>query len=367
MFWRRKKDHKKEWESKIATELPKVKGLLLELGYQLDEIQPNLMGEKFLMKIDKFILSAKRISDGQKVIVKISKDSNGIKEIEADRNASKNLEKLPFALDSIKIAEEYYFDKKSGYIIFIIEFLEQETSLMKLPLDEQFYITLRAFDVLENIYLATKEHKKYVKDKFAIYTGELYLQKFTEYRDTINSILNDPHVDSIISSAKNLFLDNLNSVKKFEDFFVHEDFVQQNFRIKKDMLYFIDHEALRFGNLFETQARYLNFMLVHSPLLEKKYIEHLKINKDPERLTSLRMMRLLKCTQLLEYYAKSLQKTQGNEYAISKIRFDFWLSVLEHLMNDSVIHESIVNEFKDARNKLRSPEEIERQKLIKHL
>ena len=363
-------DAKKIWEAKIDREIPEIKSLLLGLGYEIDEQQPNLLGEKFLMKIDKFILNGTRLSDGKRVIVKISKDKDGIEEIEADRKASKNLGTLTFALETVKIAEEFYFDKMDGYIIFIIEFLEQKEPLMKLPLEDQFYITLRAFDILENIYLSTFEHKKQVKNKFPILTAEDYMKKFLQYRDNINKILNDPEVNQKISLAKDIFKKNLKVVERYGNFLVHEDFVQQNFRLQNNILYFIDHEALQFGNLHETQARYLNFMLVHSPKLEKKITQHIKQKSEKENsdaYLSLQMMRLLKCTQLLEYYAKSLEKSAGDEYKISKVRFDFWLDVLEHLSEDKPVHDSLVEEYKNARDNLRSKEEVERQKLIKHI
>lgn len=362
-------DAKKIWNDKINKELPIIKALLLDLGYELDEIQPNLMGEKFLMKIDKFVLSAVRIADGKKVIVKVSKDKNGIQEITADRDAMRNLKKMSFALDTIKIAEEYYFDKVSGYTVFIVEFLDQKESMMKLPLEEQFYVTLRAFDILENIYLATKEHKKEVAGKFTVLTAKDYLKKFLQYRDNINKILNDPEVDEKISTAKNMFKENMKAVERYENFFVHEDFVQQNFRFVDNILYFIDHEALQFGNLYETQARYLNFMLIYSPSLERKYMEYFKKKHEAEedKIISLKMMRMLKCTQLLDFYAKSLEKTDGKDYELSKARFSFWLDVLENLMNDTELHHSILTEMITTRDRLRSPEEIERQKMIKHL
>lgn len=360
-------DGKTLWEQKINKELPIIEALVLDLGYKLDAIQPNLMGEKFLMKVDKFILSATRIKDNKKVIIKISKDKAGIKEIKNDRAASQNLKNLSFAKDTIKVAEEIFFKKVGDYQVYIVEFLEQKDSLMKLPLEEQFYITLRAFDILENIYLSTKEHKKLVKDKFPILKAEDYLKRFLKYRDDINKILNDPEVNEKVSFAKNVFKQNLDIVKKFENFLVHEDFVQQNFRLQNGVLYFIDHEALQFGNLYETQARFLNFMMVHSPKLEKKYLEYFKQQNRPDKELALRMMRLFKCTQLLDYYAKSLEKSRGNEYKLSKVRFDFYLDVLENLSNNTPVHDSLVTEYENTRNSLRSKEEVERQKLIKHL
>jgi hypothetical protein len=145
---------------------------------------------------------------------------------------------------------------------------------------------------------------------------------------------------------------------------VHEDFVPHNFRIKDNVLYFLDAEAVQFGNKYESWARFINFMIFHNSELEKKLTQYVK-EKGSEEYLSFRLMRILKAVQLLNYYTENLSKTTGNENILTKKRLEFWIQIIDHLIMDREIHQSYIEGYKNARDSLRSDEEKERQKLSK--
>ncbi len=358
-------DAKKAWEQKMNVELPKVTKTLEELGYSLAEVQPNLIGEKFLMKTSKFVLIGVRTSDKKKVIIKITHEREGKKELKKEREATENLKNLTLVRDSIKIASELYYGVHNGYLILINEFLEQDEVFVRLPIEEQFFLSLRAFSILESFYIATHEHERHVKKRFPFLTARKYLRRFKGYKKSILKALNNPEVEETLDRAYKTFKKNLPIVEKFSTYMVHEDFVPHNFRIQDDMLYFIDHEAILFGNKHETWARFINFMTLHNPRLESKLLEYVA-EKGKEEYTSLRMMQALKCTQLIEYYASSLEKCKGDVFELTKKRIFFWKTALEHILDDTQLHESIVKEFRGDRDSLRTQDEIERQRLLKN-
>lgn len=355
---------RQKWDEKIKSELPIIRELLSTIGVTLDEIQPNLIGEKFLMKTDKFVLNGVYAPEKARVIVKISNHKAGIKELEADRHIAQVVDKLSFSTEKIKTAKEYFYGDLGGYRVMVQEFLDQPEALIKLKLEDQYYISMRGFSVLESFYLAAKSHYKEVKSHFPILTGKDYLKTFSKYLKSVHKILNDPSVDSKLDDAYSLFKKHLKLIDKYSTYLVHEDFVPHNFRIYNNILYFIDHEALRFGNKYESWARYVNWMLVQNPPMEEKLVQHVQ-KIGPEDYLNLRMMRLLKCAQLITYYAETLAKTSGDTYTLNLRRFNLWLEVLVALTNDRKLHSSFIEEYKQARDVLRTDDEKQRQKLLK--
>lgn len=355
---------RQKWDEKIKNELPIIRELLSTIGVTLDEIQPNLIGEKFLMKTDKFGLTGTYTPENAKVMIKASNHKNGIKELEADRKVSHIVDKLSFSNEKIKTAKEYFYGDLGGYRILVQEFLDQQKALIQLPLEDQYYISMRGFSVLESFYLTTKSHYTEVKKHFPILTAKDYLKTFSKYLKNIHNILNDPIVDEKLDQSYTLFRQNLKLVDKFSAYLVHEDFVPHNFRVYNNILYFIDHEALRFGNKYESWARYVNWMLVQYPPMEEKLVEHVR-KLGTEDYLNLRMMRLLKCAQLINYYAETLAKTSGDTYDLNVRRFNLWIEVLVSLTNDRKLHPSFIEEYKQARDVLRTDDEKQRQKLLR--
>ena len=124
----------------------------------------------------------------------------------------------------------------------------------------------------------------------------------------------------------------------------------------------LDCSSVYFGNKYEGWARFLNYMLIHNPELEKLLVAYIRDNRGKDEYLSLRLMRVYKVGELLEYYARSLPKTSDNLHVLTNVRLQFWRRVMEALLRDVPLKKEVVDQYIATRDTLRSFEEKERQR-----
>ena len=102
-------------------------------------------------------------------------------------------------------------------------------------------------------------------------------------------------------------------------------------------------------------------MLIHSPELERLFVEYVRRSRGEDEYLSLRLMRAYKIVFLLEYYARALQKTTGDLHALTLARLAYWREALSAILKDRPLQKEITQKYIATRNALRSEEEKERQ------
>ncbi len=124
----------------------------------------------------------------------------------------------------------------------------------------------------------------------------------------------------------------------------------------------LDCSAVHFGNKYEGWARFLNYMVIHNTKLERLLFEYLRKNRSEEENKNLRLMRVYKIVQLLEYYARSSKKADGDLFTLILKRINFWHQILQLILKDEPIKDELIENYILERNNLRSEEEKNRQR-----
>ena len=123
-----------------------------------------------------------------------------------------------------------------------------------------------------------------------------------------------------------------------------------------------EYRTVHFGNKYEGWARFLNYMVIHDPALEKLLSDYVRENRGEEEHLNLQLMRVYKLGFLLEFYAKSLSETDGDLRTLTLERIDFWNEVLKFILKGQDVPATFVEEYKVKRDKLRSEDEKKRQR-----
>jgi len=121
---------------------------------------------------------------------------------------------------------------------------------------------------------------------------------------------------------------------------------------------------LRFGNKYESWARFINFMTLYNQPLEQVLLDYVKDNRGQSEYLTLRLMRVFRLVEIIWYYASTLANAVGNLHTLNQKRIIFWTKVLESVLADQPVNRNIVEEYQRIRDSLRSPEEKERQKKL---
>jgi hypothetical protein len=341
--------------------LKEIKDILAKIGITLEAEQPHVSGERFLMAKDKFVLVG-GYKDNGKVAVKVSNNPSGERDIAMEKQARDILKSVSFAYDTIVFPNEVYFGKVGGYTIWAIEFIEQEKVFVEHTLEEQFFLILRAFEEQESFHATTYEHLEKVKKIFPILYAQEYSDEFVKSRGS----LDDPEIRDTLSNAGIFLSDNKEVINKYANYLTHTDFVPHNFRVRHRKIYMLDCSpevrTVHFGNKYEGWARFLNYMVIHNPRLERLLSDYVRKNRGEEDYLSLRLMRVYKIGFLLDFYAKSLEKTEGDLRALTQERVAFWHEILKYILEDKDIPDGFVEDYKAKRDKLRSEEEKRRQR-----
>lgn len=350
-------------------ELLKIKSILIDLGFDIDQEQPHNGGERIFMQAmttksgKKFILIGHRLKDNQKVVIKITKDSKGKQEIIQERIARNSLKEIVFAYSIFYAPEEILFTTKDDYIISIQTFIKQDNTFLNRPLREQFDLALQSFKAQEGAHATTYRHKKNISKTFGHVDSSWYIKSYKNFtNDIVLNLPKEKELHNLLEKGLVELEDKKETVEQYCNFLTHTDFVPHNFRIVENKIYLLDTSSLRFGNKYEGWARFLNFMILYNKPLEEAFIFYIKNNRTREEYISLRLMRIYRLGEIICYYTNLLEKTHGDLYTLTKERIKFWTIVLEAILNGKTVPDEVIVNYKKTRDTLRSQEEKLRQK-----
>lgn len=351
----------KEWEAYRDSEIQNLTPIIQDLGFSLDPTQPHTQGERFLMRAvttksgQKLILLGREIASNRRVVIKVANTHNGMRELEHERTCRRVLKEIGFSYQKFLAPEEILFTHKGPYLISIQAFIEQECPFLERTLEEQFALALQAFKAQESAHAATYEHARLVRRTFGSINAKGYLKTFEDFRKCVQG-----HEDVLARAARELNMGRY-SIEQYGGFLTHTDFVPHNFRAVNGAIYLLDHSSIRFGNKYEGWARFLNFMTLYNRPLEIALIHYVRNNRAPEEYRALRLMRIYRLGEILCYYTRTLENSEGSLRTLNKARIAFWSQVLEATLRDEQVSEQIVDNYINLRDSLRSTEEKQRQ------
>lgn len=362
------KNNKQQWEQYRNSELAIITPMLEQLGFQLETEQPHTTGERYLMQAvttesgRKLILIGRRKQDDKRVVIKATSDSDGIHELEYEQIRKNALQKINFAYNVFLFPKEILFTKQKGTALSIQEFIENECPFLERDTPEQFKLMLGAFKIQEGAHATTYKHKKLIKNTFGEKNSIDYIKDFKIFRDnTSKNLPADTRLHNLLGRADQILQANTDTIEQYCGFLTHTDFVPHNFRITEDKVYFLDQSSIRFGNKYEGWGRFLNFMTLYNQQLEEAFLFYIKNNRIKEEYLSLKLMRIYRLGEIIWFYTSLLEKTTGDLHTLTKLRVQFWAEVLKAVIEDKQVSKNTINEYKHARDNLRSEEEKKRQ------
>ena len=363
--------NKKEWEKYRERELAAALPVLEQLGFRLEQEQPHLGGEKYLTRAvttasgRKLVLLGRNKQNNKSVVIKITSDPHGIRELEHERKCRLALQKINFAYQIFFSPQEILFVKKRGFAISIQEFLESGKSFLERPIQEQFFLALKAFKAQESSHATAYSHKRFVKKTFGEKNVKDYIQMFNLFKEEMKKIMpGRSELHALFEKTEQFLAANNEIIEQYCGFLTHTDFVPHNFRVIDGKIYLLDHSSIRFGNKYEGWARFLNFMALYNPVLEQALIEYVRNNRAEEEFLSLQLMRAYRLGELIYYYAKTLPNISENLLALNQIRIDFWGKLLRAILENKTLDKNTIEEYKKTRDSLRDEEEKQRQKIL---
>ena len=362
---------KKEWLSYCEKELEGAIPILTSFGFSIDKEQPHIGGERYLMigRRDvggggrKLVLIGTNNRNDERVIIKLSSDKEGIKEIAQEHKSREILAKIDFAYRNFFTPDEVLYKKSGKYLFFITKYISQDRTFISRDLDEQFFLALRAFEMQEGVHATTYSHAETIKDAFGMVDAEYYFKTFEKFIASVKSEkLDNKNIASTMEKGLDFLKFNKKIIDRYSGFLTHSDFVPNNMRVKDNNVFLLDHASVYFGNKYESWARFINFMIHHNRALENALTSYIKHNRDKDEYESLRLMRVYKIGFLLQFYAKSLKKASGNNRKITLLRLEFWAKIMDLIISDEEIPRELVTTFTKKEDSLRSLDELKRQK-----
>lgn len=362
------KTEQQQWEAYVAQELGLLRPFLTEHGLTLDEEQPHLQGERFLMQAvttssgKKIILLGNTKSD-ERVVIKATSDLQGARELAHERVCRNALKNIAFAYEPFYTPKEILFANNQGQTISIQEFIPQESTFLDRPIEEQFFLALKGFKIQESAHATTFEHALVAERTFGQRTAKDYLRTYKEF---VTNITQDapvpPSLESHLLQGQALLEKDERVIEQYSGFLTHTDFVPHNIRIQNQNIYLLDHSSLQFGNKYEGWARFLNFMELYHPKLKEYLLAYVEKNRTPEESVSLRLMRIYRLAEIIWYYTLAKSRSEGNLEKLNGERIVFWSEVLSSVLSDSALPDSIRGTYIESRDTLRSEDEKLRQK-----
>lgn len=347
-------------QNRLVTQKNELAKLAHELGVVLDATQLHIGGERAIMSPNKFVLTGHLEKTGQKVVLKCAKHPQGITEIEEEHSIHAALSDFSFAEQELMMPEEIIYQKRGAYTVLVTRFVEQEKVFTDYTLMEQFFMALQALEAQESFHATTREHHAAIIKKFRRHSPQFYFESLEDMRQAI--VTTYPNAAMALDNAVAFIREHTSLLETYDGYLMHSDFVPHNFRIKNRGLFLLDFVSFTLGNKYESWARLINFMEVHSRELAPLLLLHVRRDRGEEEYRALRLMRVYKIIFLLNYYAQSLNKTTGNLRVLASVRLDFWIQVLKHVLADTPVPVSLVTEYHTKRSQLRTPEEKERQR-----
>ncbi|MDQ5938602.1 MAG: hypothetical protein QG603_743 [Patescibacteria group bacterium] len=357
------KDIKKEWEDYCTQEIAILRPLLVTLGFELDEEQVHIGGERYAFSEKKLVLIGRRLADSLRVIIKVSGDDKGITEIKHERQSRQMLEKINFAYHVFFTPAEILYQEHNGRVIFITKYIEQDCQFLERPLIEQFFLALKGLEVQEGVQVTTYEHAHEVSKYFGIWTATDYLQYFAQYQQEVAQKLpGQADLLALYEKAGAFLKNNIKIIDLYGGFLTHWDFVPHNIRIHDGDIYLLDHSSLRFGSKHESWARFINFMSMHHTELEKALLFYVKENRPASEYLSLQAMRVYRLVEIIWHYANTVSKAEGDLLVLNNLRIKFYTQLLTAVLADQSLDQSVVTAYIAQRDTLRSEAEKIRQK-----
>lgn len=353
---------KAEWDAYETRERQALDPIVKHQGISLDAVQVHTGGERYLMSGRKLVLTG-TAKGGERVVVKASSDKEGAASIRHEKRVRDMLGSLAFSHDTLLMPEEVLYHDDGRAVVLITAFIEQPRVFVDRPVAEQLFLALRMFELQEGFQATTYGHEKQVRALFPILRAEEYLRRFSDFVKTVRDECKEcgETLDALLR-AHTFLKEHTVTIERYAPYLTHTDLVPHNMRVSTRDIYMLDYEAFYFGNKHESWARFLNYMLIHNPHLERMLVEYVRKNKSADEYLSLRLMRVFKIGLLLEYYARALLKTEGSLHELTKKRIAFWTNALQSVIKDEPLSDNVVEKYVAARNALRTPEEVARQK-----
>lgn len=337
-----------------------IENLANSLGIELDLTQLHIGGERAILSPHKLVLTGKQKDTKEKIILKCAKHPAGVSEIKAEHDIQEALKGLPFAEQELIMPIETFYGKKGAYTAVVTKFIAQDKVFTDYSVSDQFFMTLHAFEAQETFHATTREHHQSIRDKFTHHSPDFYQDSYQKMWDEISLVSSG--CDNVLERGFDYLHDNRSTLKAMDGYLIHFDLVPHNFRIYNRQLYLLDFVSFRLGNKYEGWARFINFMEIHSPELVPLLVDYVKQDRGEFEYTSLRLMRIYKAVFLLHYYANAFTKTKGNLKELTKERLTLWCHIIDSVIADQTVNKDILDNYYEARNRLRTPEEKERQK-----
>ncbi|KND49408.1 MAG: hypothetical protein AB203_04410 [Parcubacteria bacterium C7867-008] len=359
-------NEKTEWDAYITEERTHIEPLLAELGYTLEEDQPHLSGERYLMQAVTTTSGRKLIligvdTDGTRVVIKATRDPRGMEELLHERSCRQTLETIDFAYDVFHTPKELVWVKRNGYLIVIHAFIEQDSTFISRPITEQFSLALSAFKAQESARATTYAHIRRVRNTFGSMDATGYLNTFEGFIRNINTQESSSELASLLDQAKNLLTENKDRIQQYGGFLTHTDFVPHNFRVVGSDIYLLDTASLRFGNKYEGWARFINFMMLYNPPLVEAFVQYVRDNRSPEESEALRLMRIYRLGEILCYYSGWVERVDENLLELTHARITFWTEALNAVLKNESLSSVALDTYRSRRDELRSEDEKRRQ------
>lgn len=361
------KSAKQEWEEYRDRELRVALPILSRFHITLDEHQPHLGGERYLMQAvtttsgPKLTLLGTRTDDGMRVVIKITTDAAGAREIEHERECRNALSHLSFAYHRFFAPEEVLVVKEGTMVVAVQEYIEQTSTFLERPLHEQFSLALEGFKIQEGAHATTYGHLQRVAKVFPLWGAAEYLGATTRLVATIQKLLPNTKASLLCERAASTLSENVEFIEQYAGFLTHSDFVPHNIRVKDGALYLLDQSSIRFGNKYEGWARFINFMTLYNPSLADALTTYVAQNRTTEESAALRLMRLYRLIEIVAYYAGTLSRSEGNLLTLNTARIDFWTAVMQAVLEETLLPDSVRENYATLRDRLRSPDENIRQ------
>jgi hypothetical protein len=359
-----------EWETYREQELERVRKYCAQTGYEIDETQPHIGGERYLMMLEhdigesgfKLVLTGRRTNDGQKVIIKASSTSGGKKEITREQEARRTIARINFGYQTLLVPKELLAHNENGCLIVISEFIEQDRPFIERPIKDQFDMALAAFKAQESIRATTSAHTELIKSSFGMTSMREYQERLHTYLDRIEGCREyaAPKKETL-RELRDQFSNGKENIERYSGFLTHADFVPHNLRISGGSIYLIDHASLHFGNKYESWGRFTNFMTLYNPTLEDALVAYVRNNRTKEEHDAFFLMRLYKLGYLIHFYTKIFPYTEGTQRELTHARLLFWGDALRALLSHSPLRKEIRERYIEQRDALRSIEEKKRQ------
>lgn len=364
-------DDQASWEHYRHDELRHAVPVLGSLGYILDESQVHAGGERYLMTGardvggggKKLVLSGIRVSDGARVIIKVSSDPEGQREIERERSTRATLNNIRFAQHAFHVPREFLHERFGPLLVSITEYIKEDDPLLGRKTNEQFFLMMQAIESLEGVHATTSAHTNMIRETYGMVSAREYLREFERFRSAACAQAQDNDVlKDLFARAASFLEEHKTLIERYCGFLTHADFVPNNIRISGRTIYLLDSASLRFGNKYESLARLLNWFVHQHPALERMFVEFIRTNRGEEEYLDLRLMRIYKLGYLLMYYAAALHKSDGALRELTQARLTFWSAVMQALLEDRAVSDEALSAYLEARDRLRSRDEIARQK-----